>query len=71
MAHLKERGIGTRPFFWPLHLQPVFRDMELFIDETLPVSEWLARRGFYLPSGLALTDAEIDAVCRKLMQVMR
>jgi perosamine synthetase len=71
MAHLKERGIGTRPFFWPLHLQPVFRDMELFIDETLPVSERLARRGFYLPSGLTLTDAEIDAVCRELVQVMR
>ena len=26
---LKEKGIGTRPFFWPMHKQPVFIKMGL------------------------------------------
>lgn len=62
MARLGKRGIGTRPFFWPMHEQPVFRNMGLFVDVACPVSERLARRGFYLPSGLALTDSQIYEV---------
>ena len=60
MAALAEAGIGTRPFFWPMHEQPVFREMGLFADEQHPVAERLARRGFYLPSGLALTVPQIE-----------
>ena len=47
-------GIGTRPFFWPMHEQPVFRRMGFFSGERYPVAEKLARRGLYLPSGLGL-----------------
>lgn len=60
MCRLAGRGIGTRPFFWPMHEQPVFRRMGLFADVTCPVAERIARRGFYLPSGLALTDAQLE-----------
>ena len=59
MRLLAERGIGTRPFFYPMHLQPVFRRAGLFEGVSCPVAERLATRGFYLPSGLALTDAQI------------
>jgi perosamine synthetase len=52
---LATREIGTRPFFWPMHEQPVFRRQGLFVGERHPVSERLARRGLYLPSGLGLT----------------
>lgn len=62
MNKLHDRGIGTRPFFWPMHEQPVFRGMGLFTDERYPVAERLGRRGFYLPSGVALTDAQMDYV---------
>ena len=62
MGQLGEQGIGTRPFFWPLHQQPVFKGMGLFRDERYPVAERLARRGLYLPSGLALTDGQMDRV---------
>lgn len=62
MRRLAIRGVGTRPFFWPMHEQPVFRKMGLFGTEAYPVAERLARRGFYLPSGLALTDAQIERV---------
>lgn len=52
---LAKAGIGTRPFFWPMHLQPVFQSMGLFKDFEAPVAEMLGRKGFYLPSGLALS----------------
>src|SRR5207253_2010821 len=62
MRRLAARGVGTRPFFWPMHEQPVFRKMGLFTSETHQNAERLARRGFYLPSGLALTEAQIERV---------
>jgi perosamine synthetase len=62
MRLLKERGIGTRPFFWPMHEQPVLQRMGLFAGEHHPVSERLARRGFYLPSGLGMSNDQIDQV---------
>jgi perosamine synthetase len=66
MGKLAERGIGTRPFFWPIHQQPVFQTMGLFAGESYPVAERLARRGLYLPSGLALTDPQIRRVAAAL-----
>jgi perosamine synthetase len=70
MLKLKEKGIGTRPFFWPMHRQPVFHKKGLFSGETYPVAERLADRGFYLPSGLGLTADQIDTVCRAVREVM-
>ncbi|MBL8199447.1 MAG: DegT/DnrJ/EryC1/StrS family aminotransferase [Chromatiales bacterium] len=61
-SRLAELGVATRPFFWPLHEQPVLTGLGLFGGERYPVAERLARRGFYLPSGLALTDAQMDQV---------
>jgi perosamine synthetase len=70
MLKLKQKGIGTRPFFWPMHRQPVFLKNGLFAGETYPIAERLADRGFYLPSGLALTDAQIDSIALKLREVL-
>lgn len=71
MARLGRKGIGTRPFFWPMHEQPVFRAMGLFEGERHPVAERLARRGLYLPSGLALTDCQMDEVAEAVKEIMR
>lgn len=71
MKRLAERGIGTRPFFWPMHEQPVFRRMGLFAGEVYPNAERLARRGFYLPSGLTLTEPQINEVASALRELMR
>lgn len=62
-------GVGTRPFFWPMHEQPVFHKMGLFKGESHPVAERLARRGFYLPSGLALTDDQIIETAGRVKQL--
>ena len=71
MRRLKEKGIGTRPFFWPMHEQPVFRKMGLFENEKYPVAERIARRGFYIPSGLALKVDEINYVAESLKNIER
>ncbi len=70
MKMLADRGVGTRPFFFPMHEQPVFREMGLFTGERCPVAERLARRGFYLPSGLALTDEQMKRVATAVREVL-
>ncbi len=67
---LKERGIETRPFFLGLHEQPAFHRKELFVGERHPVAERIARRGLYLPSGLALTEEQIVIVCDAVSEVL-
>jgi perosamine synthetase len=66
MTALAKAGIGTRTFFYGLHEQPVLLDRGLVDPVSLPVTESLARRGLYLPSGLGLSredqDRVIDAV---------
>lgn len=71
MAALQARGIGTRPFFWPMHAQPVFLRMGLFQGVTHPVAERIARRGFYIPSGVGLTDEEIERVALAVRVALR
>ncbi len=70
-ARLAKEGVGTRPFFWPMHEQPVFRRMGLFTNESYPVAERLARRGFYIPSGLGLKPDQLERVSAALHRVLR
>jgi perosamine synthetase len=70
MRRLGARKIGSRPFFWPMHEQPVFRKLGLFPQENFPVAERLARRGFYLPSGLALTEAQMETVATAMKEIL-
>lgn len=71
VKRLGELGVGTRPFFWPMHEQPVFRKMGLFKEQKYPVAERIARKGFYLPSGLALTEDQILKVYERLNHVLK
>ena len=70
MRCLGERGIGTRPFFYPMHLQPVFLERGLFEGVSCPVAERLGERGFYIPSGLALTGEQIERSAAAVRSVM-
>jgi len=70
MKRLTDLGVGTRPFFWPMHEQPVFRRMGLFSGEKYPNAERIARRGFYLPSGLALTDEQMVRVADAVKRIL-
>jgi perosamine synthetase len=67
---LSQRGIESRPFFLGMHEQPVLRKRGLFQDERYPVAETLARRGLYLPSGLALTHEQLEEVCNAVAEIL-
>ncbi len=69
MDKLKTKNIGTRPFFWPMHEQPVFHKMGLFQSDSHPNAENIARNGFYIPSGLAITNEQIDIVSDILLEL--
>ena len=66
MAKLAQKEIGTRPFFCPLHMQPVLKRMGFFSNENYPVAERLYERGFYIPSGLALRPEQMERVAAEV-----
>ena len=68
-AALARRGIETRTFFIPIHLQPVFR--KLADRKAFPVAEMLCRKGMYLPSGPDLPPQDIDRVAREIEAARR
>ena len=57
MAFLRSHGIDSRPFFYPIHLQPLYEPQ--FKGEKYPVAEELSRKGINLPSGNELTEEEV------------
>ncbi len=67
---LDERGIQTRPFFTGMHRQPALRERGLFAGETYPVTERLARMGLYLPSGLALSEDQLETVAKAVRDIV-
>ncbi len=69
MVSLKEKGIETRSFFYPMHQQPAFQEMGLFAGEKYPVTEALAQKGLYLPSGSGLKNEEIEEVCQTIKEI--
>lgn len=69
MEKLNKLGIGTRPFFYPMHQQPVFQKCGLFKNENCPNAEYLAEKGFYIPSGLALTREQALTVSDSIKKI--
>jgi perosamine synthetase len=71
MAMLQERGIGCRPFFYPMHKQPVYNKMGWYTNESYENAEKMAEYGFYVPSGLGITDDEIHIVASELKKILK
>lgn len=59
IAYLKEKGIGSRPFYPPLHAEPAYGYGEMHF----PVTEDIAARGLWLPSTITITDEQIKYIC--------
>jgi perosamine synthetase len=70
MAKLEAFKIGTRPFFYPMHKQPVFNKMGLFNNQSLKNSEQLAEKGFYIPAGVGISEEEIQKVANSLIEIL-
>lgn len=60
---LEAENIEARPVWKPMHLQPVFKNSILWKGREA-VSEGLFARGLCLPSGTAMTEADLDRVCQ-------
>ena len=71
MSSLIKNGIGCRPFFYPLHHQPVLKKLGLFKDQKFPISEKLYQKGFYIPSGLAITEEQILIVSNTVKKIIK
>jgi perosamine synthetase len=69
MRRLFKAGIGTRPFFYPMHQQPVLRKMGFFKNETYPVAEMISERGFYVPSGIKISISQIQFTVRSINEI--
>jgi perosamine synthetase len=67
---MRAEGIDTRAFFLGLHEQPALHDLGLFENESYPVTERIAQKGLYLPSGLLLTEAQQDRITETLKKVL-
>lgn len=71
MKRLAAQGIGCRPFFYPMHQQPVLHKMGAIAEsDRCPVSERMYERGFYIPSGMALTEEQIHTVAATVRRVL-
>jgi perosamine synthetase len=70
-AELLRLGVDTRPFFYPLHRQPLLKEFSLETSEVLPVSEILGNRGLYLPSYIGISQNEIEQCASSLLSVLR
>ena len=44
--------------------------MGYFNDQEFPVAENLSKQGFYLPSGIGITDAQINYVTDQLISCL-
>jgi len=65
-------GIQTRPFFWPMNEQIIFKKLKTFnnTNNKYPNSKYLSHNGFYLPSYLELKKIEIDFICNAVNKVI-
>ena len=68
---LSKHNVGSRPFFFPIHQQPVLKKRGLFLDEKYPVAQRLYQRGLYIPSGLALEEKQLEKVASTLKNIIK
>ena len=68
MEYLTQLQIGTRTFFYGLHEQPALRNAYKSDLPSLVNTERLSKCGFYLPSGLGLTDENQSRVIESVLE---
>ena len=54
---LRAQNIDTRPTFYPLHLQPPYKQ-----DGEFPVTDYASKHGIQLPSSLNIREEDIKRV---------
>ena len=68
---LMKLEIECRPFFYSLHQQPILKKMGFFKEEIYPTAEKISQFGFYIPSGLSLTESQINQVADSIIKITK
>jgi perosamine synthetase len=71
MAALEERGVPSRPYFTPIHLQPFYVERFGYRRGDFPVAETLGERSLALPFSSVMTEAQVSDVCAQLAAVLQ
>ncbi len=71
MDALAARGIPSRPYFTPIHLQPFYIEKFGYRRGDFPVAEALGDTSLALPFSSVMTEAQVDCVCEELAAVLR
>lgn len=58
---LAENGIETRPFFYPIHIMPPYKNGQRFL-----MSERLSVKGLNLPSAVTLAKEDIESIVKEM-----
>lgn len=66
MEELKKKGIDSRPFFPPMHKQPIYQN-----NQSLPITERLSECGLSLPSVTFMRDEDILHICKEIVLLKR
>lgn len=67
---LEARGVGTRPFFYPLNRQPLLREIQPEAEAQMPEAEKLYKKGFYIPNGLGMSEVQAEQVVEIVSEVL-
>jgi perosamine synthetase len=70
MKKLLKYKIDTRPFFLSMNKQKIFNKMKMFTKDKMPNAEYLSKNGFYVPSGLGISNQEVKYICKILNQIL-
>ena len=70
IKELQKKNIVCRPFFIPMNLQPIYQKLKIFKNQNFKNSEKLAKKGFYIPSGVGTTDSQIKIVSREISSII-
>lgn len=66
MELLSEKGIESKPYFTPIHLQPYMRKQFGFKEGDFPVTERVGNSTLALPFYTNMEEAEVEQVCETL-----
>lgn len=70
MDHLAARGIASRPYFSPLHLQPLYRAELGHRPGDFPVTERIAATTLAIPFSPVLANDDVAAVAEVLIEAV-
>jgi dTDP-4-amino-4,6-dideoxygalactose transaminase len=65
IKRLVAEGIEARPFFQPIHMQPVYKEL----GARCPVAESLWKKGVSLPSHVGLDETGLERVAQTVLRV--